>query len=58
MANGLEGVIAAETALSHVDGDAGELIIRGHRVEDIAGRWTYEEAVAHLWTDVVALPAG
>ena len=27
---GLDDVIAAETALSHVDGEAGRLILRGH----------------------------
>jgi len=57
MTNGLDGVTAAETALSHVDGEAGELIIRGRHVEEIAGRWSYEEAVAHLWGSTVPLPA-
>ncbi len=29
MSNGLEGVIAAETGLSDVDGAAGRLVVRG-----------------------------
>jgi len=48
--DGLEGVVAAETVLSDVDGAAGRLIIRGHSLDEIAGRWTFEEAVALLWS--------
>jgi citrate synthase len=47
MSEGLEGVVAARTVLSDVDGAHGRLIIRGHRVEDLAGRASFE-AVAHL----------
>lgn len=46
---GLEGVIAAETALSHVDGLRGELIISGYAVEDLAKNATYEEVAHLLW---------
>ena len=42
---GLEGVVAAETRLSSVDGKAGELIIAGFPVEELAGRATFEETV-------------
>ena len=35
---GLDGVPAAETVLSHVDGERGELIIAGERVGDLARR--------------------
>ncbi|MET0794523.1 MAG: citrate synthase [Polyangiaceae bacterium] len=35
-ASGLEGVVVADTRLSHVDGERGELIIAGSRVEDLA----------------------
>ena len=45
---GLEGVIAAETRLSMVDGERGELIVAGHRLEQLAGR-SFEEVVALLW---------
>ena len=46
---GLEGVVAAETALSHVDGQKGELIIAGYAVEEIAPNATFEEATYLLW---------
>jgi citrate synthase len=51
---GLEGVIAAETRLSSVDGLAGELIIAGFQVEELAGKATHEEVAYLLWHD--ALP--
>jgi citrate synthase len=50
----LEGVVAAETRLSSVDGKAGELIIAGFPVEELASRATFEEIVYLLWHD--ALP--
>jgi len=46
---GLEGVVAAETKLSHVDGERGELIIAGYRVDDLAPNATFEETVWLLW---------
>jgi citrate synthase len=47
---GLEGIVAAESAISRVDGDAGRLIYRGYDVKDLAENATFEE-VAHLvWT--------
>ena len=54
MRPGLDNVIAAETVLSHVDGEAGRLIIRGHDLEDLAGHATYEQATALLWDGFVA----
>jgi citrate synthase len=48
MKNGLEDVIAAETQLSDVDGEAGRLIIRGVSLDRLAGRSTYEDVVALL----------
>jgi citrate synthase len=47
--DGLEGVVAAETVLSEVDGAAGRLIIRGFPVEALAGRRAYEEVLHLLW---------
>ncbi len=47
--NGLEGVLAAETVLSEVDGEAGRLVVRGYDLEALAG-WTFEQAVALLWS--------
>ena len=46
---GLEGVVAASTRMSHVDGLAGELIIGGYRLDEIAGRATFEEIAFVLW---------
>lgn len=48
---GLDNVIAAETVLSHVDGEAGRLIIRGHDLEEIAGHMRFEDVAALLWQD-------
>jgi len=48
MKNGLEDVIAAETQLSDVDGEAGRLIIRGISLDHLAGRSTYEDVAALL----------
>ncbi|CAN5392563.1 citrate synthase/methylcitrate synthase [soil metagenome] len=49
-AEGLEGVVAARTVLSDVDGQAGRLTIRGYAVEDLARRAGFE-GVAHLLLD-------
>ncbi len=46
---GLEGVVAAETRLSHVDGLAGELIIGGFPLAELAANATFEETVYLLW---------
>ena len=51
--NGLEGIVAAETVLSEVDGEAGRLILRGHRLQDIAGRRSVEWLIAELWRGFV-----
>ncbi len=46
--DGLDDVIAAETALSDVDGEAGRLIIKGFALEDLAGRASFEDAAGLL----------
>jgi citrate synthase len=51
--SGLEGVVAAETVLSEVDGEAGRLVLRGHRLQDIAGRRGVEWLIAELWRGFV-----
>ncbi len=53
---GLEGVVAAETRLSRVDGEEGELIVAGFPVEELAGRASFEETVYLLWHDVLPDP--
>lgn len=49
MSDGLEGVIAADTVLSEVDGQAGRLVIRGRSLDDLAGRTRFEAAIALLF---------
>mgnify|MGYP002760166543 FL=1 len=46
---GLEGVLVAESKLSHVDGEAGRLVYRGHDIEALARGATYEEVLYLLW---------
>src|SRR5262245_55903508 len=46
---GLEKVVAAETVLSDVQGEAGRLIIRGLEVEDLASGLDFEATAQHLW---------
>lgn len=48
---GLEGVIAAETRRSYVNGQTGTLLIAGYPLADIAGQATFEEVVYLLWLD-------
>jgi citrate synthase len=48
MTDGLEGVVAASTRLSHVDGEAGRLTLAGYAVEDLAPQAAFEE-VAYLF---------
>jgi citrate synthase len=47
MSEGLEGVVAASTRLSQVDGEAGRLTIAGYAVDDLAPAATFEQ-VAYL----------
>ena len=48
-AKGLEGVVALESGLSLVDGQAGELVYRGYGIHDLAENTTYEEVAYLLW---------
>src|SRR5215467_13519976 len=49
ISSGLEGVIAATTRLSYVDGEAGELVIAGFPVGELAAHATFEETTWLLW---------
>src|SRR5690348_5999833 len=49
MTPGLEGIVAAATRLSHVDGEAGELTIAGFPVGELAANATFEETTWLLW---------
>jgi citrate synthase len=45
LAKGLEGVVAATTRLSDVQGDIGQLIYCGYDINELAGKVSYEEVV-------------
>jgi citrate synthase len=47
---GLEGVIAAETALGYVDGEKGKLLYLGYRIGDLVDHGTYPAVANLLWT--------
>ncbi|HEU0178545.1 MAG TPA: citrate synthase/methylcitrate synthase [Blastocatellia bacterium] len=47
---GLEGVVAASTRLSLVDGANGRLILSGYSMEEIAPRASFEEVTHLLWS--------
>src|SRR5712692_6134982 len=56
---GLEGVVAAETAVSEVDGANGRLIYRGgYLIEDLAAVATFEETAYLLWNGELPDKAG
>jgi citrate synthase len=46
---GLEGVVAARTVLSEVDGQAGRLVIRGRSLDDLAGTTRFEDLISLLF---------
>jgi citrate synthase len=48
VSKGLEGIVAAETRLSKVDGERGELIIAGFRLDELA-QLPFEEVVRRIW---------
>ncbi|NOZ22590.1 MAG: citrate synthase [Planctomycetes bacterium] len=48
---GLEGVCAAETRVSYVDGVNGELFYSGYNIHDLADKVSYEEVIYLLWHD-------
>ncbi|MBM3549579.1 MAG: citrate synthase/methylcitrate synthase [Alphaproteobacteria bacterium] len=52
--SGLDGIVAADTVLSDVDGEAGRLVIRGVPIEVLASREGFEGAAARLWAGFVA----
>ncbi len=53
---GLDGVPAAETALSHVEGEKGELIIAGERIDDLVRNTSFEGVTARLWSTATMKP--
>lgn len=58
MSSGLEGVVAADTVMSEVDGHQGRLVIRGASLEQLAGHVAFPTLVHRLWDGFVPdLPA-
>ncbi len=47
--SGLDGVIAADTRLSLVDGEAGRLIVAGHELPELVRDFGFEGTTALLW---------
>ncbi len=54
---GLEGVVVAETETSMVDGEAGELLIRGWPVGELAGVIGFERVAGLMWRGHLEGPA-
>jgi len=46
---GLEGIIATDSRLCYIDGDAGILSYQGFRIETLAENATFEEVIFLLW---------
>jgi citrate synthase len=46
---GLEGIVAAQTAISMVDGANGRLVYRGYVIADLAEEMSFEEVAFLLW---------
>ena len=46
---GLEGIVAAQTAISLVDGANGRLVYRGYVIADLAEQMSFEEVAHLLW---------
>jgi len=49
MPRGLEGVVAANSAICYIDGDAGVLAYRGIDIHELAENSTFEETCYLLW---------
>jgi len=48
---GLEGIAVAETRLSHIDGESGDLTVGGYPIDELATDASYEECVYLLFND-------
>ncbi len=53
---GLENVLVAETRLSSIDGEAGELVIGGFPLAELGANATYEETLFLLYEDRLPTP--
>jgi len=48
-AAGLQGVVAAPSAICFIDGTAGRLVYRGYEITDLVGHVSFEETAYLLW---------
>ena len=46
---GLEGIIAAESSICYIDGQAGVLSYQGYNIHTLAENATFEEVIFLLW---------
>lgn len=49
-ARGLEGIVALESSICHIDGQQGELVYAGYDIADLAANGSFEEVAWLLWT--------
>ncbi len=54
---GLEGVVATDSRLCFIDGDAGILSYQGYRIETLAENATFEEVIFLLWNGRLPKPS-
>ena len=47
---GLQGVVAGETTIALVDGEAGRLLYRGYPIGELVREGTYAQVAELLWT--------
>ena len=55
---GLEGIVAAQSSISDVNGDEGKLIYAGYDIHDLAEHSTFEEVIYLLWYGELPTRAG
>src|SRR5947209_19912679 len=53
---GMEDIVAADSAITWIDGQAGELRYRGYEIGELAQQCSYEEVAWLIWTG--ELPTG
>ncbi len=54
---GLEGVVASQTSLSLVDGEASKLYYRGISIDELASQSQFEEVISLLWNKQLPVEA-
>jgi citrate synthase len=53
---GMEGVVAADSAITSIDGQRGDLRYRGYSIQDLAATRGFEEVVGLLWDGELPSP--